>query len=178
MFNQYQAVISTLSGDFEFAGIKKRAASGNTPPPCPLAEIFLPGFLTTSEAHPNHNEEGLGQSGASIFHLSQARVGTVGQIVDTTLNDCGFSLPLPPPGVGTVCSNVLTSPGVTTPWIYSVIRFDAEGNLAPMEIDTSIFPSHAIYIDNHLVATIPQSDPEPFIAKDRDNSARLPNEIP
>lgn len=47
-----------------------------------------------------------------------------------------------------------------------------------MEIDTSIFPSHAIYIDNHLVATIPQSDPEPFIAKDRDNSARLPNEIP
>jgi hypothetical protein len=74
-----------------------------------------------------------------------------------------------------MCSNFTSAVGDTTPWIWSVIRFSLDGNRLPA--DLQIFPTYSIYEDGQLLGTVPQSNPESFIALD-DTSQRHVADIP
>ncbi len=67
--------------------------------------------------------------------------------------------------------------GRSTPWIWSVVRFNLQSELDPQAIDHAIFPTYSLYEDGQLVATFPQANHEAFIALDA-TYQRLPSEIP
>jgi len=178
LFNRFKILIHDVSGPVDFVPIENSIGTGLTPPPCPLARLLTPEFVTTSEPHPLHGADGRGPSG-SFYQLVEGRVGLLGQTVDLTLNDCGIPVPVIVGGVAAFqCSNWPLLVGRTTPWIFSVVRLDVDGNLFPIGVDHSLFPSRSIYIDGELVLHVEQSNPFPFIDLDRDNSARLPGDIP
>ena len=89
--------------------------------------------------------------GVLVLLAAQGRLGSLGQRVNTTIN------------------------GRSTPWIWSVIHFDASGNLRPL--DHAIFPTYYVYKDGDLIATFPQSAPATFIALDA-TYQRLVPEVP
>ena len=78
-------------------------------------------------------------------------------------NNCGTLL----------CFSVPVGP--TTPWVWSVIRFDVQGNVTPL--DHHIFPTYYVYEDSTLVGQFPQGDLEAFISLNQ-TSQRVPPEIP
>jgi hypothetical protein len=127
---------------------------GNTPNPCGTIGIlpFIPAF-GTPEVHPNNWADGLTNSRTGVYQLNEGRLGSDGQSVNQTLN------------------------GRSTPWIWSVIRFDLKGDLMPEDVDHQMFPTYSVYSDGQLIRTYPQSDAETFIALDA-SSQRLPGEVP
>lgn len=84
-----------------------------------------------------------------MFQLNEGRIGSFGQAVDTTLNNPG----------GVV--------GATTPWVWSIIWFDTQGNL--MRLDNQIFPTYYVYEDKVLVGIYTQGQVEAFIALDQNS---------
>lgn len=156
LFNRLQVSLSSRDG--KIIGVPNyliaKAVSGQTPNPCFTAvHITVP-----SETNVNNGALGISASGSSVFQIAEGRVGTFGQAGDTTLNDPGGQI------------------GATTPWIWSVVRFDANGNLdlfSPLSSgkgSRQIFPTFNIYKNGSLLATFPQGDLETFIALD-DRSA-------
>ncbi len=127
---------------------------GNTPNPCGGAGVlpFVPAY-GAPEVHPNNWARGLTSSRTGAYILSEGRLGSDGQEINETLN------------------------GRTTPWIWSVIRFDLKGELVPSDIDHQMFPTYYVYADGQLIRTYPQSDAEAFISLNA-SSQRLPNEVP
>jgi hypothetical protein len=127
---------------------------GNTPNPCGGAGV-LPGVpaFAAPEVHPSNWADGLTNSQTGVYQLSEGRLGPEGQTVNRTIN------------------------GHSTPWIWSVIRFDLKGNLSPSDIDHQIFPTYYVYADGQLIHQYPQSPAAVFIALD-DTSQRLPGEVP
>jgi len=161
LFNRLRVVFNEPgTTDFEILP-ESATAVGTTPDPCGLVGNAGP------EVHPSSGASGLTNSGNGVFQLAEGRLGTAGQLVDLTLNDCDLVLAF--------CTNIVSDVGKTTPWIWSAIRFDLDGNLSPL--DNQIFPTYAVYEDNERVNQFPQSDAEVFIALD-DTSERLPSEIP
>lgn len=114
------------------------------------------------QPHPNNGTKDISASGG-VFQLNEGRIGEGGQAVDRTLNACSQL----------DCIDVPIGP--TTPWIWSVVRFDAEGNLSPL--DHQIFPTYSLYENGQLRTIFPQSAPEPFISLDA-SSQRLQGEVP
>jgi hypothetical protein len=131
----------------QFEYLQQAAVVGSTPNPCPL------GPSADGEAHPNNGANGFTTSGAGLYQLAEGRLGSLGQKVNKTLN------------------------GGTTPWIWSVIRFNMQAELDPSAIDHAIFPTYYLYEDGKLIATFPQANHELFIAL-TDTYQRLPSEIP
>ncbi len=127
--------------------------TGMTPNPCGGAFIPFVPASEPSDAHPDNGADGLTNAQDGVFQLGEGRLGAHGQTINKTIN------------------------GHTTPWIWSVIRFDLLGNLAPSAIDHQIFPTYYVYADGQLIATYPQSAAATFIALD-DTSQRLPSDVP
>jgi hypothetical protein len=127
---------------------------GNTPNPCG-GSGYLPGVPAygAPEVHPNNWADGLTPSRTGVFQLSEGRLGSDGQTINQTIN------------------------GHSTPWIWSVIRFDLKGDLVPADIDHQIFPTYYVYADGQLIHAYPQSPAAIFIALDA-TSQRLPSEVP
>jgi hypothetical protein len=135
LFNRFQATFSSASGSISNLSVLKSAAVvGTTPDPCGLVPN------AGGEAHPSNGARGVTSSGSGVFQLAEGRLGSLGQRANTTIN------------------------GRSTPWIWSVIHFDASGNLRPL--DHAIFPTYYVYKDGDLIATYPQSAPATFIALD------------
>ncbi|HYX51967.1 MAG TPA: hypothetical protein VE783_00845, partial [Candidatus Limnocylindrales bacterium] len=146
LFNRLQATYSTSNGTISnFSAIHSVAQVGTTPDPCGL----LPN--ASGQAHPSNGSNGVTTSGTGVYQLAEGRLGTAGQRINKTLN------------------------GTTTPWIWSVIRFDASGT--PDTSDHSIFPTFYVYQDGSLIANYPQSAPSAFIPL-QDTYQRLPSQIP
>lgn len=135
LFNRFQATFTqTGSAISNLTVLKSAAVVGTTPDPCGLVPN------ASGEAHPSNGANGVTSSGTGVFQLAEGRLGSLGQRVNATIN------------------------GRTTPWIWSVIRFDASGALTPL--DHAIFPTYSVYKDGTLTATFPQSAPSAFISKD------------
>lgn len=124
-----------------------RAAVGMTPEPCSGFHFNIP-TLSAPEPHIKNGEHAITSSGGRVYQLNQGRIGAFGQAVDTTLNAPG------------------TPHGETTPWIWSNIKVDSDGNLVRPLI-TQIFPTYYLYLSGIRSEIIPQSAPEPFIALDQ-----------
>lgn len=108
------------------------AVGGRTKEPC--TGFYLPAiFPFKVERHPENGAFGVRNGHAYL--LNSFRVGLDGQLIDHRLNA--------KPGE--------TQIGDTTPWIWSVIRVDAEGGLDPgrkshnLLIDTQIFNTFSVY---------------------------------
>jgi glucodextranase-like protein len=145
LFNRLQATYSQSGGTISnFSAIHSTAQVGTTPDPCGLVSN------ASGQNHPSNGSNGITSSGTGVYQLAEGRLGTAGQRVNKTIN------------------------GTTTPWIWSVIRFDASGN--PDTSDHSIFPTFYVYKDGSLINTYPQSAPSAFIPL-QDNYQRLPSEI-
>jgi len=95
----------------------------------------------------------MGSSGVAnnnTYQLSEGRLGWEGRIINSTIN------------------------GLTTPWIWSVIEFDPNGN--PSWDDHAMFPTYSIYTNGQLTETIPQSAAQTFIDQ-TDTYQRTPSQI-
>ena len=158
LFNRFRVLVDESGESFKV--LQSAATVGKTPDPC--TGIVLP-LLSNPEVHPSNGTRGLTDSGNRIFQLNEGRLGTLGQIVDLTLNDCDAFLGQ--------CTNILSDVGKTTPWIWSVISFDGQGNREP--IDHQIFPTYFVYEDDELVEQFAQSEAESFIGLD-ETSQREP----
>ena len=157
-FNRFKVSFKTDSGQIVGTPniINSSALIGATPDPCG----FFPPL--SAEAHPSNGSSGVTTSATGTFQLNEGRIGFAGQAVDRTLNDCNQP----------VCSSTV---GQTTPYIWSVIRFDSQGNLSPL--DHQMFPTYFVYENGNLISQFPQGDLETFISLDS-SSQRLPSEIP
>lgn len=146
LFNRFQATFTQTGGTISTLKVlKSSAVVGTTPDPCGLVPN------ASGEAHPFNGARGVTISGTGVFQLAEGRLGSLGQRVNATIN------------------------GRTTPWIWSVIRFDASGSLTPL--DHAIFPTYYVYKNGILISTFPQSIPASFILKDS-TYQRFPSEIP
>lgn len=146
LFNRFQAKFSSLGGIVSnLVTLQSKSEIGATPDPCSTGLSF------SGEAHASNGSKGLTISGTGVYHLAEGRLGLFGQNVNFTINS------------------------TTTPWIWSVIRFDATGNL--IASDTAIFPTYHIYKNGILTNIIPQSHISAFVTKDQ-SYQRLPSQIP
>ncbi len=155
LFNRFQVFFQVQNG--QIVGqpdVRKMVTEvGSTRDPCGLIPP------SGGEDHPQFNgANGITTSGTGVFQLNEGRIGFAGQAVDRTLNACqDFN-----------CINITIGP--PTPWIWSVIKFDAQGNRTPVE--SQIFPTYFVYENGVKVAESIQSDPEVFIGKDSSNSEK------
>jgi hypothetical protein len=149
LFNRLQVGIDNTGGSPQVEYFQSAAVIGRTPDPCGLGGRLLGG----PELHPSNGAKGLTSSGSGVYQLNEGRLGSLGQRVNRTIN------------------------GRSTPYPWSVIRFDLEGVLSPSDPDRNIFPTCYLYEDGKLVRQYPQADAELFIALD-EASQRLPGEIP
>jgi len=150
LFNRLQVFFQEENGQIvgvpEF--LRREAKVGATPDPCGVIPFRFGG-----EPHPSNGENRVTSSGTGLFQLNEGRIGLVGRAVDRTLND----------PTGTV--------GATTPWIWSVVKFDSAGNPAPL--DHQIFPTYFVYENGQKVGEFSQSDPESFISLDSGSQRTL-----
>lgn len=160
LFHRFQAAYRVKDGKVIGTpkAVRGRSLVGTTPDPCQFSPIFASG-----DNHQSNGAIGASVSGAAAFQINEGRIGNVGQMVDRTLNACSQS----------DCASVPVGP--TTPWIWSVIRFDNNGDVLP--VDRQIFPTYSVYLNGARTSILPQSAPEPFISLDA-TSQRLPGEVP
>jgi len=145
LYNRFQATFDQSGGTISnLSPIQSKTQVGKTPNPCTLP-IKLDG-----ETFPSSGASGITPSGTAVYQLAEGRLGPKGQAANKTLN------------------------GTTTPWIWSVIRFDASGS--PDTSDHSIFPTFYVYKDGSRIAIYPQSAPAAFIVLS-DTYQRLPSDI-
>ncbi len=163
LFNRLKARLTLKGGNVLFEALPGSDTEvGATPEPCT-------GIRFPVQPHVHDGTSGVRSSG-NTYQLSEARLDENGQRIDLTLNDCE-----PDPILPSVCENIDNYAQVTA-WIWSVVSFDPQGNLLPL--DHQIFPRYFIYRDNVLVQpTGPQGDAETFIELDT-NSQRKVTDIP
>lgn len=114
--------------------------------PTPAAGL-LPSVA--ADAHQSNGANGVTASG-NIYLLSEGRVGSTGQVVNQTIN------------------------GRTTPWIWTVIKFNALGFLNAS--DSPTFPAYYVYKNGQLIQTFSQGTLKSFVKHD-ETYQRLPGEI-
>lgn len=152
-----------LKGDFRLFNRFQIVSNGNIVKPTTIVHAAIPGstpdpcgVVPNAPAETNQNNGYIGIDSASkgVAQLAEARLGKLGQKINRTIN------------------------GVfqTTPWIWSVVEFDASG-YPIIPFDHAMFPTYSIYWGSDLILTCPQSDPQSFIAKN-ESYQRLPSPIP
>jgi hypothetical protein len=133
LFNRLQAAYRVANG--QVTGTPKflqmEAKVGVTRDPCPFSPIYAAGQADTGRNGAN----GATASGSGVFQLNEGRIGPLGQAVNLTLN------------------------GHTTPWIWSVIKFDTTGNLVfPFSIgafpNPQIYPTYSVYKNGQLLPPV------------------------
>lgn len=122
--------------------------TGNTPFPCAGGSVKW--FDAVPQTSQYSGATGISSLG-NTYQLSEGRLGVDGQNINATING-----------------------SMGTPWIWSVIEFDQNGN--PIWSDISMFPTFYIYQGGALVATYPQSKAADFISKGS-GYYRAPNQI-
>ena len=107
-------------------------ALGKTPDPCAVKTAGLKAIIYwTSDGQPSQYDGASGTSPSGrVYQLAEGRVGMAGQLANQTLNSR------------------------TTPWIWSVVKFDSSSN--PTYSEHGVFPTYSIYVNGSLVTTIPQ----------------------
>ncbi len=145
LFNRFKVQFSSSGGSISNLTIlQSQSEVGKTPDPC----YVLP--PVSGQAHFSNGSRSVTSSGSAVYQLTEGRIGLAGQAVNLTLN------------------------ARTTPWIWSVIRFDGSGNLNSS--DHAIFPTYYVYRNGVRVAVYPQSAVSTFVAKDS-SYERLPSQI-
>jgi hypothetical protein len=128
-------------------------AVGVTPEPCTGYQVPILSLPVQQNALNGHY--GLTSNGLWLYQVNEARLGPEGQGVNQFLN-------------GTAGADFTT----TTPWIWSVIQFDANGytqTFAPNTTNSTTqnlgsFPAYWIYTNGYLAYAIGQSSLAGFIA--------------
>jgi hypothetical protein len=145
LFNRFKAKFSP-SGPLitSLIPLQSKSEVGKTPDPCGVVPPV------SGESHVFNGAKGVTTSGMGAYQLSEGRIGAAGQAVNLTVN------------------------GLSTPWIWSVIRFDAMGNLNAF--DHAIFPRYYVYRNGNLILDFPQSALSAFVVKDA-TYVRLPPQI-
>lgn len=135
LFNRFQVRFSVSNAQITNPQYQQFVSQvGSTPNPCTR---LLPSV--SGEAHPFNGSRGV-IFGARIYQLNEGRIGGTGQAVNGTIN------------------------GRTTPWIWSVIKFDRSG--FPDASDVAIFPTYYVYKNGRLIQTFPQHPLSEFILND------------
>src|SRR5437016_1045301 len=146
MYQRFQAYYElnsngAISGQPFF--LQALTVAGQTPEPCTgLHLVSLPG-----ERHLlSYQNPKLTSDGSLVYQVNEARLGPEGQGVNQFLNG--------PTGADY---------GTTTPWIWSVVQFDANGKTRAWTHGTTsdnlgIFPTYQIYTNGFALSPIPQSD--------------------
>ena len=115
------------------------SVAGKTPEPCSGTRLYLPlpGPLLDPDVSSLNGSVWTDSGRSSVFQVVNLRVGPAGQAVDTYLND-------------RQCSALLCrfgQVGVTTPWIWSSLTFNADGAVqeSGLQQAKSIFPTLTLY---------------------------------
>jgi hypothetical protein len=130
--------------------LQAQAIAGTTPEPCTGLQLFsLPAENNTL----NGQYPKLTSDGTLAYQVNEARLGPEGQGVNQFLN-------------GPAGADYTT----TTPWIWSVVQFDANGKTRAWTQGTTsdnlgIFPTYQVYTNGFALTSIPQSDLMTFIGK-------------
>jgi hypothetical protein len=163
LFNRYQVAYRVKNGLVTAdppKPIQNQAIVGSTPDPCRFSPITAAGQVNTTA--PN-GAAGTTSSLSGVFQLNEGRLGQLGQQVNQALN------------------------GTTTPWIWSVIKFDTQGQLVPFPStvgttpparNPQIFPAYSIYKNGQLVQSLPQGDLQTFIHLNDSSQITSPGQIP
>lgn len=160
LFQKFKAAIRSKDNEVlpapKFLGVS--TIVGSTPDPCIIPTAI---WTAAGEVDVANAEKGVTVSKDGVFQVNQGRIGVAGQAVDTTLNNPG----------GVV--------GETTPWIWSVAKFDSNGDLKfPFPIGArsshQIFPTYYVYEDGQLRSVHPQNPTEAFIAFGSDSKISVP----
>jgi hypothetical protein len=144
LFNRFKVQFSVSNGVITNPWYLQSVSSVGSTPDPCGLLPSLPG-----DAHPS-NGAGVTASGTSAYQLTEGRVGLGGRLVNLTIN------------------------GRTTPWIWSVIRFNASGFLDAT--DAALFPTYYVYRNGQRIQTLSQTTLSIFIQKD-ETYQRLPWEI-
>ncbi len=126
---------------------------GSTPDPCGILDPAPP------DVSENNGKNGLTYSQSGFFQICEGQIDALGQDINQTVNQ------------------------MSTPWIWSVLKFNADGTFVPNFFinndsgsysNTQIFPTYYIYVNNSLIKEIPQSPPDSFIALSSSSQLGLP----
>lgn len=146
LMNTFQAT-ADADGSFDVALINRGVYIGKTPDPCGLLPSeHYPVFTLDGEEHPTNNKTFV--VGNGIVQMNQARINQKAQTVERNLTD-------------------RTRPvGAVTPWIWSGIRIEKDGEFS---VCLQRFPSFAIYIDSQLVEERKQANLVDFMHLDENS---------
>jgi hypothetical protein len=122
---------------------------------------LTPKSFLKPEAHSDNGAKGVTSSMRYAFQLNEGRVSGKGQAVNMTLNAC----------TSTNALGLCNAPaGLTVPWIYAVILYDAGGKYT---VNHQIFPTYSIYEKGKQVQTLHQSALEDFIKLNSSSQIRI-----
>jgi hypothetical protein len=144
LFNRFRATFSVSNGQITNPSYLQSVSQiGSTPDPCGIFPA------AGADAHDSNGAKGVTTSGASVYQLTEGRLGWAGRQINLTIN------------------------GRTTPWIWSVIKFNASGSPS---MDIAIFPTYSVYRNGQLFGAPYSQLLLTFIQKD-ETYQRLPGEI-
>ena len=148
-----QIVASTvqLGGNFRLFSdtMSGTAQVGSTPDPCNTGNIT--GWYPALSGETNsYTGTGTSPSGLSYL-LTEGRIGDVGQIVNSTLNQ------------------------TSTPWIWNAIEYDSTNT--PSVVSHAMFPTYSVYTNGVLTNTYSQSSISVFAAQN-DTYEITPSQLP
>ena len=167
-YNQFQATFEVQNGAIIYP--VTRASSmhtiGTSPEPCFGSQIFSLPAQTGSADGAN----GEGPNGSVLYQAGEGRLGSLGQDVNFYLNKRTFTIPE---------EFTVADASASTPYIWTSIQFDANGNWIPLTSGTivqtsSIFPTIVLYKAGSQFLVYPQQSPETFISLDSTYAYSLP----
>jgi hypothetical protein len=127
LFVRYQVKFTNSGGTISnLTALQSNAVVGKTPDPCGSGATFDAEALSGA-----NGANGLTSTATGAYKLAEGRIGQTGQAVNLTIN--------------------LT----TTPYVWSVIRFDASGNFSIS--DRAIFPTYYVYRNGEFLSGWPPS---------------------
>jgi hypothetical protein len=146
LFNRFKVQFSVFNGQITNPQYLQSVSQvGSTPNPC---NRLLPS--PSGQVHPFNGAGGV-VFGRTVYQLTEGRIGSTGQDVSRTIN------------------------GRTVPWIWSVIKFNALGEIITSD-NAIYFPTYYVYKNGQLIQIYPQSPLSIFVQKD-ESWQRYPWEI-
>jgi len=147
-FQAYYEVVGGLINSDSFKTLQTGAVLGVTEDPC----FGLLGF--SAESALDNSAIGVSAAKDFVFQLNEGRKAKPGQYTDQFLN-------------GASTTPDLAQAGPATPYIWSVVQFDANGKTRTLHPGTvndnaSAFPTFWMYSGTSLLFTLPQGSVEPF----------------
>jgi hypothetical protein len=151
LYQRLQAAYEIVDGSIDpqkVEYLKKSVKVGTTPAPC----LLMPSWIANSvESHQLNGSLATSSDHSLVYQINEARLGDDGQAINQYLNG---------------------SPGANyhqaTPWIWTVIQFDANGKIRPWisgaDVNNlQIFPAYEVYA-NGLGTAFAQGILETFIS--------------